>query len=125
MKRITQSEIASRVMSGEMFTTGEWRSSVAKASTRMNEDTKQMETRKAIVHQIEFVDFKTKTEMPFEVTEECPLDFNVEAYNAKPREHAKGDKVAIEVKSFGWSDFKKRYLGKGTIHGIDNPKATK
>lgn len=117
-------ELTTRLLDGEMFTTAEWRSSIAKKSVIEDERTEERREQKTVVHQVEFKDFKTKTEMPFEVTEVMPLTLDVDNYNSKPRPFRKGERVIIEVKSFGWSQNKNRYIGKGVIHAIDK-EATK
>jgi len=99
--------------------TAEWRSCLGKKSEVEDERTKEKSWRKTIVHQIEFLDPKTKADMPFEFTQIMPEDFDTDKFNAGAKPFAKGERVAIEIVSFGWSDFRKRYLGKGTPHRID------
>jgi len=120
-----QIEAVEKMMRGEIMVTAEWRSSVAKSRQQENERTEKLETKKVIVHQVEMMDFKTKTDMPFEVTEEKEETFDADKYNTNARPFAKGDRVFIEVKSFGWSQNKSRYMGKGILYPIDKTAAGK
>lgn len=116
---MTTQQLAEAVLQGRKMTTGEWRSSIAKKTEIENEVTKEMEVSKAIVHQVELLDPKTATTMPYEWREVVDEKFDTDKYNASPRPFAKGDRVAFEIHSFGWSDRRKRHLGKGPVFDLD------
>lgn len=108
---MTKAQIADTVMSGVIMCGAEWRSCKAAVSEIEDDRTKVKKVVKAIVHQVEI------GEMPYEIKQEIPEEklaaFSVEAYNAGPRPFKKGDSVVLRLKSYGWSNFKKKYLGKG------------
>jgi len=112
-----KAEIIERVCAGEILVGAEWRSCAAKETEIEDEVTKEKRVTKAIVHQVEI------KEMPYEIKEEISKErisgFNCEAFNQLPKPFKKGAPVVIVVKSFGWSQFKKRYSGRGIPFAVE------
>jgi len=116
-------ELLHLALAGALVTTCEWRSSIAKISEIEDDKTKEITRTKSIVHQVEMLDFKTKTDMPFELVQPCTEEFDIEKYNNSPRPFKKGERAAVEVISFAWSPNKMRYRGKGILHPLDKETA--
>jgi len=116
---MTKPEIIAAVLAGKMLVGAEWRSSIAKTSEVTDEKSKVTTTRKTIVHQVEINDPETGQAEPFEIVEPVQDNFNADKYNASPRPFKKGQQIVIDLISFAWSDFKKRYRGKGTPLPVD------
>jgi len=111
---MTDSKIVEAVLAGRMPRGAEWRS--AEASLTKTFDDKGEETgvkRKVIKHQVEFEGkpFVVQQEM----TEAEMESLDCDKWNAAPKPFKKGDFVIVLLKSFGWSNFKKTFSGKGVL----------
>lgn len=119
---MSDKQIISLFQSGSIIAQAEWRSALAKVSEIEDEKTKEITRTKSIVHQVEMIEFKSKTVMPFEIVEPKDEKFNCEEWNAKPKPYARGETVVLEIISFAWSEFKRRYRGKAIVHPLDTAK---
>jgi len=118
-------QILDLVLAGNIMTTCEWRSGVARTYEQEDDRTKTKKTVNEIIHQVELLDWKTKSIKPFEIVEEMPADFSPEKWNTSPHPYERGSRTAVLIKSFSWSDNKKVYRGKGQVHALDNAEPRK